>query len=94
MSEHALVWVAGVLAGVVAVLAGAVATRVQLLPDVIDVTIVPTAAGIGGLVSAAVGAAMRFDPDRLGRITLLGNLLGGAVALLSLLLALLLDVFS
>jgi hypothetical protein len=41
-----------------------------------------------------VGAAMRFDPDRLERITLLGNLLGGAVALLFLLLALLLDVFS
>jgi hypothetical protein len=31
------VWVAAVLAGVVAVLAGAVATRVQLLPNFIDV---------------------------------------------------------
>jgi hypothetical protein len=49
MTEPALVWIAGVLAGIVAVLVAAVATRVQLLPDVIDLSIVPTVAGAGGI---------------------------------------------
>jgi hypothetical protein len=55
---------------------------------------VPTAAGLGGLVFAFYGAARRFGPDRLGRVTLFGNLFGAAVAALLLLVALVLDVLS
>jgi hypothetical protein len=53
-----------------------VTTRVQFLPDVIDFTIVLTAAGFGGLSASGIGAAFRFGPDRLGRLTLFGQLVG------------------
>ena len=58
-----------------------VVTRVQLLPDVIDFTFVPTCAGFGGLAFMAVGAVLRFTPDRLGRITVFGQLTGAVVGL-------------
>jgi hypothetical protein len=70
------------------------ATRVQLAPDVIDSTAIPDAAGTMGLLFAAYGAAHRFGPDRLGRITLFGNLLGGVIASGFFLLGLVLDVLS
>jgi len=72
----------------------ALATRVRLLPEVIDISIVPTGAGTVWLLFATYGAARRFGPDRLGRITLLGNLVGGLAALLLLVLAVLIDVLS
>ena len=56
-----------------------VVTRVQLLPDVIDFTFIPTCAGFGGLAFMSIGAVLRFDPDRLGRITVFGQLVGCAV---------------
>ena len=59
-------------------LVGVVLTRVQVLPDVIDFTFIPTCAGSAGLAAMAIGAALRFDPDRLGRITVFGQLVGGA----------------
>ena len=40
------------------------------------------------------GAARRFDGDRLGRLALLGTLLGGGVTAALLTLALLADVLS
>jgi hypothetical protein len=61
---------------------GAVATRVELLPDVVDLTFVLTTAGTGGLTLTAIGALARFDPDRLGRIALFGQLVGALVGLL------------
>jgi hypothetical protein len=57
-----------------------VETRVQLLPDVIDVSVVLTGAGFGGLLTMSAGAAMRLEPDRLGRVTMLGQLVGAAAA--------------
>ena len=65
------------------------ATRLQLLPEVVDISIIPTAAGIGGLLALFTGAVLRLDPDRLGRLTLLGNLLGGVLASFGLLFGLL-----
>jgi hypothetical protein len=75
-------------------LAAADATQIQLVPDVIDFTAIPDAAGTLGLVFAAYGAARGFGPDRLGRLTLFGNLLGGVVATLVLLLWTLWEVLS
>jgi hypothetical protein len=50
-----------------------VTTRVQLLPDVIDYTVILTGAGLGGLACMSAGAALRFDPERLGRLTVLAS---------------------
>jgi hypothetical protein len=75
-----------------AAIAASIATRVELLPDVIDVTTIPTGAGLFGLLFSFYGALRRFDPDRLGRLTLAGNLLGGLAAALFLAIALIIDV--
>ena len=94
MLDHPVPWLLGVLAGFAAAIAAAIATRVQLLPEVIDISIVPMAAGVGGLFAAGCGAALRFRADRLARITLFGNLVGAVVAAAGLLIALVLDVLS
>ena len=60
MSEHTLAWALGALAVIVA----AFATRVQLLPDVIDISIIPTGSGVMSLVFVPYGAVRRLDPDR------------------------------
>jgi hypothetical protein len=58
----------------------AVATRVRLLPEVVDISLVPTTAGCFSILFAAVGAARRLPMERIGRLTLLGTLLGGLLA--------------
>jgi hypothetical protein len=88
------VWTAGLSAALAAVIAGAAATRVRLLPEVIDVSIIPTGAGLGSLGFAFYGALRRYDPDRIGRLTLFGTLLGAAGTGLALVVALMLDVLS
>ena len=93
-NEHLFGWMVGLFAAIVAVIAGAVATRVRLLPEVIDVSIIPTGAGLGSLGFAVYGALRRYEPDRIGRLTLLGTLLGAAGTVLGLVLALILDVLS
>ena len=92
MFDHPVPWLLGVLGGFATAIAAAIATRVQLLPELIDISIVPTSAGSVGLLFAGYGAARRFGPDRLGRITLFGNLFGGALSLLILLLIVLIEV--
>jgi hypothetical protein len=94
MTDHLLTWIAGLAVALVAAIAASIAVRVQLLPDVIDISIIPTGAGLGSLALAFYGALRRFDPDRLGRVTLFGTLLGGGIATSALMLALLLDVLS
>jgi predicted benzoate:H+ symporter BenE len=94
VNEHLFAWMAGLFAAMVAVIAGAVATRVRLLPEVIDVSIIPTGAGLGSLGFAFYGALRRYEPDRIGRLTLLGTLLGAATAAVGLVLGLMLDVLS
>jgi TRAP-type mannitol/chloroaromatic compound transport system permease large subunit len=83
---------AGLFAAMVVVIASAVATRVRLLPEVIDISFIPTGAGLGSLGFAFYGALRRYEPDRIGRLTLLGTLLGAVGAVLGLVLALMLDV--
>jgi hypothetical protein len=69
--EQVIVWLA-------ATVAAAISTRFQLLPEVVDPSYVLTGAGLGGLGGAAYAALRRFPPERLGRVVLLGNLVGGA----------------
>jgi hypothetical protein len=92
--DHLIAWLVGVLAGCAATVAVAVAARVRLLPEVVDISLVPTGAGIGSLISAAIGAALRFPPERIGRVTLLGTLLGAAITSVYIACALALDVLS
>jgi hypothetical protein len=94
LTDHVFVWVCGVGVAVVAAIAASVATRVQLLPEVIDISIVPMGAGVGSLFMTFYGALRRFDPDRLGRVTVFGTLLGGGIATIVLLGAIFLDVLS
>ena len=82
MHDHLVAWLAGVVAGCAVTVAVAIATRVRLLPEVVDISFVPTLAGVGGLLLAAYGATRRFPPPRIGQLTLLGTLFGGALALL------------
>jgi hypothetical protein len=63
-----------------------VAVRFQLLPDVIDLSLIPTGCGVGAMIAALAGACARLEPDRLARVVMLGNLVGGvgtSVALLA-----------
>lgn len=59
----------------------ALAVRGQFLPDVIDFTLIPDLAGTVGLLCALIGATPRLGPDRMGRVTLLGNLVGALIAI-------------
>ena len=72
----------------------AIATRVRLLPEVVDISLVPTLAGVGSLLAAAYGAIRRFPLARIGRLTLLGTLAGGTLAVGILVGLLLLQVLS
>jgi hypothetical protein len=58
-------------------LVGAVATRFQLLPDVVDLSFVLTASGLGGLLCTLGGVAAGLPYDRLVRVIILGQVLGG-----------------
>jgi hypothetical protein len=80
------------LTAIAAAVIASIATSVRLLPEVIDLSIIPTIAGLGSLSFTSYGALRRFDPDRLGRLALGGTVLGGAIGVLGLLLALILDV--
>jgi hypothetical protein len=68
------------------VIVNAVAVRFQFLPEVVDLSLIPTGAGTCGMLAPLVGAAARLDHDRLARVVLLGNLVGGAGATVALLL--------
>ncbi len=94
MHDHLVAWLVAVVAGCTVTVAVAVATRVRLLPEVIDISLVPTCAGIGSLVFAGVGAVRRFPLERIGRLTLLGTLLEGAAAALILVAFVFADVLS
>ena len=78
MHDHLLLWTLGLLAGLLAAVAAAIATRVRLLPEVIDVSIILTGAGLGALAFTTYGALRRYDPDRIARLTLGGTVIGVA----------------
>jgi len=45
-----------------------------------------TFSGLGGLLASLVAPALRFEADRLARLVLLGNLLGGVAGALAVVL--------
>jgi drug/metabolite transporter (DMT)-like permease len=81
LPDHFVAWLVGVVAGCAATVAVALATRVRLLPEVVDISLVPTLAGVGGLILATYGAMRRFPPPRIGQLTLLGTLIGAVLAM-------------
>ena len=92
MHDHLLLWTLGLLAGLLAAVAAAIAARVRVLPEVIDLSIIATTAGLGALTFTTYGALRRYDPDRVGRLTLGGTVLGGLAGLAIFLIAALLEV--
>jgi hypothetical protein len=92
VSEHALGWSVGALAGFATVIVAAFATRVRLLPEVIDISIIPTGSGLMSLVFVTFGAVRRLDPDRIARLALGGTVLGGLGAAGALFVVLVADV--
>jgi hypothetical protein len=94
MADHPLVLVYAALAAIVTAVVAAIATRVQLLPDVIDLSLIPTGAGLGSLALVTYGALRRVDPERIGRLSLLGTLVGGLVTAGAMVIAVVADVLS
>jgi hypothetical protein len=92
--DHPLLLISATLFAIVTAVVAAIATRVQLLPDVIDLSLIPTGSGLGSLTLVAYGATRRFEPERIARLSLLGTLVGGAVTTGAVLIALLADVLS
>ena len=70
----------------------AIAAEVRLLPRVIDFSVITDAAGVGAVAFTMAGAVLRYDRDRLARLTLLGTVLGGGVGSVVFLLALVIEV--
>ena len=92
MHDHLLLWMLGLLAGLLAAVVAGVATRVRVLPEVLDVSIVATTAGLGAIVLTTYGALRRYDSDRIARLALGGTVLGGLAGLSIFLIAALLEV--
>ena len=91
MFDHPLPWLLGVIA---AALVAAVAARIRLLPEVIDLSIIPTGAGFGSLLGTLYGAARRYDPDRIARLCLGGTLFFGGLTTVAFVIAWLVEVVS
>jgi hypothetical protein len=92
LHNHPGLWMLGLLAGVLAAFVASMATRVQVLPEVIDVSIIPMLSGLLSLIFTTYGALRRFDPDRLARLSLLGTVLGGSAGLLLLAIGLVVEL--
>ncbi len=94
MHDHPLILISATLIAIVTAVIAAIATRVQLLPDVIDLTLIPTGSGLGSLTLVTYGAIRRFEPERIGRLSLLGTLVGGGATTATIAIALVADVLS
>ena len=94
MQDHPLTLIYAVFAAIITAVVAAIATRVQLLPDVIDLSLIPTGAGLGSLVLVGYGALRRFAPERIGRLALFGTLVGGLATAAAVLLGWFIGVLS
>jgi hypothetical protein len=94
VADHPLVLVYAALAAIVTAVVAAIATRVQLLPDVIDLSLIPTGSGLGSLALVAYGALRHVNPERIGRLSLLDTLVGGFVTAGARVIAVAADVLS
>ncbi len=94
MPDHPLLLVYGAFAAILTAIVAAIATRVQLLPDVIDLSLIPTGAGLGSLILVGYGAVRRFGPERVGCLALFDTLVGGDATAAGVLIAWFVDVLS
>jgi len=94
LHEHPFILIYLTLGAIATATAAAIATRVQVLPEVIDLTLIPTGSGLGSLTLITYGAIRRFEPERIGRLSLLGTLVGGGATAATIVIALLADVLS
>jgi hypothetical protein len=92
VTDHLLALIYGLLAAAATAVIAAIATRVRLLPEVIDISIIPTIAGTASIAFTTYGAMRRFDPDRIARLSLLGTVVGTIGGTGGLLIAVLIDV--
>jgi hypothetical protein len=86
---HDLVPIYVVLTALAATVIASIATTVRVLPEVIDISIIPTFSGVGSLGFTTYGAMRRFHPDRVGRLALAGTVVGGGIGVLIILIELL-----
>jgi hypothetical protein len=94
LQDDPLSLIYAVFAAIIAAVVAAIATRVRLLPDVIDLSLIPTGAGLGSLVLVGYGALRRFDSERIGRLALFGTLVGGVATAAAVLLGWFIGVLS
>jgi hypothetical protein len=92
MTGSALMAIYTMLAVVAAAITAAVATSVRLLPEVIDVSIVLTGAGLGATSFTVYGALRGYSPDRIARLTFGGTVLGGAGSAFAFVIVIMADV--
>ena len=92
MSDHVLALVYGMLAATAAAVVAAIAFRVQILPEVLDISIVPTFAGVGSIAFTTYGAVRQFGPDRIARLSLGGTVIGAILGTGILVIAFVIDV--
>jgi hypothetical protein len=89
---HDLVPIYLLLTALAGAVVATIATSVQILPDVIDISVIPTVSGMGSLTLTSYGALRRFHPDRVARLALLGTVAGGLLGIAILPLGLLIEV--
>ena len=94
MFDHPIPWLLGLIAGAAAAAAAVFATRLRVLPEVIDLSIIPTGAGFGSLLGTFYGAARRYHPDRIARLCLGGTLFFGGLTTVAFAIAWLVEVVS
>lgn len=82
----------GALLAVAAAVVAGVLAGVRVLPEAIDISLVSTMAGLGALTFTTYGALRRFEPGRIGRLTIGGTVLGGLVGLGIFVIAAIVDV--
>jgi hypothetical protein len=89
---HDLVPIYLLLTALAGAVLAATATSVRILPEVIDISHIPTFSGLGSLGFTTYGALRRFHPDRIGRLALGGTVLGGVVGIALMVITLLGEV--
>ena len=92
MTDHILLGVSALLIAILSAAIAALATRVRLLPEVIDISMIPTGAGVGSIAFIVYGACRGFEPERLARLSLGGTVVGGVAGAGVLAIGLVIDV--
>jgi hypothetical protein len=89
---HDLVPIYLLATALTAAVIASIASSVRLLPEVIDISIVPTCSGVVSLLFTTYGVLRRFDPDRVGRLALGGTFVGGVGGVVIVVIGLLIEI--